>query len=582
MGNVEAFAQTTFKANIDNTTVAIGDRLLIHYSLVLNEGGDVKPISLPNFTGFQMVGRKPARNISVINGDIQNEFMETIYLVAQREGDFTIPGAKVVVNGRQMTSNSITVTVIEGKQRSSSTARVQGEEVFLDLQLSEEVVFPNQPLYAVVKLYAKSYDALRRRSDLEVPRLSNFQVYRLDERSSARNYQQEVINGEVFLSEEVAKFQLFPQQSGVLEIQPFQLRVAIPLSFFDEKLVSLRTKSKWVDVKALPAKMPSGYQGAIGNFALKTNTTSTQLQVGESLEITYVISGNGNFSEINALKIPAQSGLELYPVKTVNQFQQSSQSQAGSKTFKYLIVPQKEGNYQIQPVHFHFLNPENSNYNTLSTDLISFRVVSPDSNPAPSQDIAYTDTILSDNTGSTIQKYIPKQIERIFESGSSSNTGTDLRNTESGSDGISPWWWSLAAIPLALLLYFLARKKGDQTEQAVRTPTVMRNKENLDQKLQNLRTNVRQNDLEGFLQASSELLNEIVVYVNNQRSIYTVEQSRKLLIANISESYASRWEQEINKTQLMRYSSATNPVDLESSYNQHQELIKELLTKKLK
>lgn len=577
LGTVGVNAQISFKAQTNSTTLAVGERFQIHYALVLNEGGDVRPISLPNFTGFQMVGRRPARNISVINGDIQNEFLETIFLVAQREGDYTIPGAKVYVNGQQYTTNTITLTVQERKNKTTSQAQA-GEEVFMDIQLSEEVVYPNQPLYAVVKLYAKSYDALRRRSDLDVPRLNNFQVYRLDDKTSQRQYKEEIIQGVRYLSEEVAKFQLFPQQSGVLEIQPFQMRVAIPLSFFDEKLVSLSTKSKWVDVKALPAKMPKDYQGAIGNFQISATPSANQVAVGESVEVKIVVQGNGNFSEISAPKIPAQSGLEFYPVKTINQYSQSAQSQSGSKTFKYLIVPQKPGDYTLQAVTLHYLDPANSTYASSSTAPITFTVQNSDIPQDTSQNITFSDTIPTDNTAATgIQKYIPRQIERVFDNTSITSTPSSIGSSQRTFN----WMWLLLLLPAALLLYAILRRKS-KNSRAQTTATPQRNSQTLEHKLQTLQTDVRQNDLSAFLRNSSDLLNEIIIYVNAEPHIYTVEQGRKILTHSISESYAAKWEQEINKSQLMRYSSTSTPVDLQTSYQHHQDLIKELLAKKLK
>jgi len=109
----KAFSQQPkFTASVNKSTVGTGEVFEVTFS-VNGNGGNFTP---PDFRGFRVVGGpNESQSMEIINGSASASISIGYDLMAVREGDFTIGAATIDVNGHNLTTSPIKITVVKGK-----------------------------------------------------------------------------------------------------------------------------------------------------------------------------------------------------------------------------------------------------------------------------------------------------------------------------------------------------------------------------------------------------------------------------------------------------------------------------------
>lgn len=566
-------AQVSFKAVPDKTTAKVGERIQLSYIISTGQNVEIEQVVFPGFSGFQMLGRSSRESFSMTNGRTTRQIMETVVLVPQRQGRLTVSPASIEVNGNRIQSNSVTFQITKADPKRN----IQGNQlVFMDVELSKTKVYPNENLTAEVTLYAKSLDALRRRSEIEVPGMSDFQVTQLS-KNQERDFEQVYINNQYYISEKIAVYQLTPRKEGELEIPSFSLRVAVPLDFFEEKIIPVSSAAKSVTVEEFPSNAPLDFNGAVGNFRFETNLDNNNVNVNESVKYDIELIGEGNLSGITLPKINFPDELESYPSKTRNAFQSSLNGEKGKIVNSYVLVPQYGGNFTIPSVTFTFFNPKTERYQTITTQENSVSVSGDTKEMAATENNAEKDTASGNRISETLDLIpdLPKEISGIFRK---NENKTDVADTnESGT----PWWYFLGIIPLIAAGYMLFARKKKKNEVREKDPNhvqqVFDYKPMIRNDLSELRRSAVNNDRPEFLNKSQKLLNNIIIFYAQEQKQFDVIQARKILADKKSDGFAHRWEQRYNEIQMMSYGVVKDDSELMEQYSSMESLIKELL-----
>ena len=132
---------------------------------------------------------------------------------------------------------------------------------------------------------------------------------------------------------------------------------------------------------------PKDFTGAIGNFGAILNDPATRtIEVGEPITISLSITGKGNFDRISAPQLTGEKIWKIYDPKS--DFTPTDQfGYEGTKTFEYILIPQKEGQLNIPPVAFNFFNPEKKMFETIEIPSIPVTVT-----PSPQGSSTFTQT----------------------------------------------------------------------------------------------------------------------------------------------------------------------------------------------
>ena len=200
--------------------------------------------------------------------------------------------------------------------------------------------------------------------------------------------QRENVNGTIYNAGVIRKLILFPQHTGNITIDPFELECIIRQrrssgnrGFFDDFFdnhqdirVPRKSKPLTIRVKDFPSNKPSSFDGAVGKFKLSATIDKDSVQANDAVTLKVKVSGNGNLKLINPPEFDFPADFEVYDPKTNQNLKNTAKGTSGSTTFEYLIIPRHAGNYEIPPVDFSYFDPKAKIYRTRSTPKFDIKV----------------------------------------------------------------------------------------------------------------------------------------------------------------------------------------------------------------
>lgn len=386
--------------------VSLGEQFRLGFT-VNQQGTDLQLPDLSNFDVLMGPSTSQSFSSQIINGKATQSysFSYTFILRAKKEGKFTIRPASIKVGGKTYESNSMEIQVVKGQpqqQQSSSgggggqaasqqgnsdtpTGTISKENLFVRVAVDKTNVSKGEQIMATVKIYVSPNVALNGFDDVKLPSYEGFWTKEIEIPTQV-NFSREVYNGRIYQVGTLKKTILFPQQTGNIRIDPFEIsclirqRVRQQQSFFDDFFDNYRmVKAKVVSdplvisVKDLP-NQPAGFNGAVGNFSVASSIDKTELKSNEAVTLKLTVSGSGNLSLINPPKLELPQDFEAYDPKTTDKSIASDNGLSGSITFEYLFIPRYAGNFTIPSIPFVFFNPSTRQFETRSTESYNIRV----------------------------------------------------------------------------------------------------------------------------------------------------------------------------------------------------------------
>jgi hypothetical protein len=126
---------------------------------------------------------------------------------------------------------------------------------------------------------------------------------------------------------------------------------------------NLASPAMWINVLPLPYGKPEGFSGAVGSFSISQEVSSTKINLGETLDLTFKISGRGNFSQFTAPALGKTFGLQISDPTTQDKL---SSPIEGTRFVFYTILPQTQGEFRIAGLQFSWFDPQTAAYRTFS------------------------------------------------------------------------------------------------------------------------------------------------------------------------------------------------------------------------
>jgi hypothetical protein len=380
--------------------VAMGEQFRLSFTLNEN-GSDLQLPDLSNFDVLMGPSTSQSSSIQIINGRTtqSTSFSYMFVLRAKKEGKFTIRPASIKVGGKTYESNSLEIQVVKGQPQQQQSASQQSgaanddtpvgniskDNLFVRLSLDKTNVSKGEQLRATIKLYISPNIPLNGFDDVKLPSYEGFWTKEIDVPQQI-NFTREVYNGKIYQVGVLKKTILFPQQTGNIKIDPFEItclvrqRVRAQQGFFDDFFDSYRVvKAKvvsdpvTVSVKDLP-NQPANYSGAVGSFNLNADLDKTDVKSNDAVTLKLTVTGSGNLGLINPPKIELPQDFEAYEPKTTEHSVASDNGLNGSVTFEYLFIPRFAGNFTIPPVEFVYFNPSTRQYETKTTKAFTLNV----------------------------------------------------------------------------------------------------------------------------------------------------------------------------------------------------------------
>ena len=469
----------TFTANAPEVVVS-GDQFRLSYTVNTKK---VRDFRAPNIKDFEVL-MGPSRSVQYqnINGVETNTITFTYILMAGKEGTFNVPGATIVADGNNYTSNSVTVKVLPpdqsagtGNSNSSNNqagTKITNNDLFITATASKTTVYEQEAILLTYKIYTQvNLTGLHG----DMPDLKGFHTQEVD-LPSQKQWTLEHYNGRNYNTTVYSKYVLFPQQSGKLEIPSITFEGTIsqmvasadPLdAFFNGgSYVNVKknivTPKLSINVKELPAGKPANFSGGVGEFTISSSISTQELKTNDAVTLKLVISGTGNMKLINTPEVGFPQDFEIYDPKVDNKFNLTRSGLSGNKVIEYLAIPRHAGTYTIPPVEFSYFDLKSQTYKTLKTDAYTLNVAKGEGN---------SDQVVANFTNKEDLKVLGKDIRYI-------KTGEVVLSKKDDYlfGSFAYWLWYL--VPMVLFIVFLVvyRKQAMENANVAKVRTKKANK----------------------------------------------------------------------------------------------------------
>jgi len=592
----------TFFAGADNTrftmsgpgVISVGEQFRLSFTLN-EEGSNLQLPDLSNFDVLMGPSTSQSTSIQMINGrTTQSVSYSYIYILrAKKEGTFTIRPASIKVDGKTYESNELTIQVVKGQtgqqQQGSSSAgtpqQQQGtteavatdlskDDLFVRIDLDKHHVYKGEQIMATIKIYVAPNVPISNFDDVKLPSYEGFWTQDIDIPNQI-SFSREVYNNKIYQVGVLKKTILFPQQTGTIKIDPFEITCLVrqqikrQRSFFDDFFDNYRTVSAkvisdpvTVTVRDLPPH-PDGFYGGVGDLKFSASLDKNQAKTNEAVTLKLNITGNGNLRLIEAPKIDFPKDFEVYDPKTTDNLNATNGGLSGTKTFEYLIIPRYAGDYTIPPVKFSSFNPSTGKYSTQSSPEFSLHIEQGSDEQSTTVTSAYSKEDV---------RFIGKDIRYIKQN------QYKLKSKAASFYGSTVFWLLYAGSLLVFLIVaFVYRKrlKENANIQLVRT---RRANKVARKRLKEAAAYLKQNKAEEFYEAVlkafwgylSDKLNIPVADLNRDKATRTLEERQ------VSREVINEFIQVVDTCEFARYAPSAVEGTLDDIYRKSAELMGKL------
>lgn len=549
-----------------------------------------RDLRAPEFTDFDVLAgpyTSTSSSTSFVNGHRTSSFTQTYTytLMAQRAGTFTIGPATVKVDGENIQSNGVRITVLpedeqqaaqSNSSQSGQTAKrsnssqngqtgeagqVSSENIFVRTIASKTRVHEQEALLITYKLYFANVDVAQLTNNTKLPEFTGFLKQDLEqgeiqtelEHYNGRNYQTAVLYRTV----------LYPQHSGDIKIDPARFEAVLRVqtqqrvrSIFDDFFGSYTNVTKMltapgviVHVASLPSGKPAGFSGGVGRFNLTPSISQTELQANEAVTIKLDITGAGNMKLIKTPAIDWPEGFEPYDPKVTNDFRTTTSGVSGTKSIEYLAIPRSAGEYTIPAVQFSYFDIDQKAYKTLSTPEYTIRVKrgagehadNSNSNPV----VSYTQKEDIKQLGTDIRYIDTKPLKE--------NKAYRVQNTK------YIWLWYVIPLIVTFILLLILRKQIKEAADITRVRYKRANKV-AQKRLKAAAAALKANDQNTFYAA---IESAAWTYLSDRLSIPTADLNKDNIASilrqkGVSETLIAEAKNVLSTAEFARYAPSTD------------------------
>jgi hypothetical protein len=371
----------------------------VPFRIEFTADAEVEEFTPPAFSGVNIIaGPTPSfgQRIHFENGQtayqVTNSF--TYMLQIDQPGMVTIPEAAVRVRGQQHRSRPIVIKAVSGEtaaaqQESQQTDALAADDIFAKIIPNRTTVYKGEPIRVSLKIFSHSRFNNTEIQNIKCPAFNGFWSQEIP--TSNRRWIREVYNNKLYETLLIREFQLFPQQSGTLSIDPMTASAVVQIvtearqqSEFDHFFSGgptirnipkeLNSGSLRITVKDLPAGAPPGFREAVGQFSLQGGPGEIDIAANSAARYDLKISGTGNLPLIQAPTVEMPASFEQYTVQTTEDYNVGGDPFSGGKTFSIPFIARAEGEYTIPAVEFTYFDPQAENYKTLRTPDYTLRI----------------------------------------------------------------------------------------------------------------------------------------------------------------------------------------------------------------
>ncbi|MEP0713269.1 BatD family protein [Algoriphagus sp.] len=355
----------------------------------------------PEIPSFQKQGISQSSSMNLINGQMSSSNSIIQYYKPSRKGDFTLPAFELTINGQAYSSPGKKITV--GEAASTNAGRGAATDPFADffgrsaieepeyvemeddaffsVSVDKEEVYQGEGINVSLAFYMSeanqapfNFHEPGRQLDDILKKIKPTNAWEENFNISNIDPEQVTINGKRWTKYKVYEATFFPFSEGEIEIPriPWEMikyKIAKNPTFFganrQEDFKTFYSNPKTIKVKPLPPH-PLKNEVSVGQFQVRENITSIEVETGQGFDYNFGISGVGNINAISAPKRLPVANLNTYDPNVRQQINRGYGRVSGIKEFNYYITINEAGEVDLgKNFEWVYFDPERAVYDTL-------------------------------------------------------------------------------------------------------------------------------------------------------------------------------------------------------------------------
>jgi hypothetical protein len=369
-------------ATVDKNNLTLEDSLQL--SIVIKGTKNTPPPQLPSLPDFRVTSAGTSSSTQYINTQRSVSVTYKYRLTPMNTGAIVIGPAKVQINGKNYSTQSITVEV----QKTSRNTTTTNKAAFVEASLSNKKAYLGEQLVYTFRLFHR---VEAKNLNLQLPFDKSW--FSKEELGEPKTYIK-VVNGLQYHVQELS-IALFPLKKGLVEVpsaiieldlyqraqgrsgrDPFNQIFRDP--FFGRGVQTehkvLRSQPLSVVVLPLPDRAPKGFKNLIGQFKIAAELGKIDLEVGDTTTLTVTVSGMGNVRDISFDEPNLKNQFKIYPDKP--EFKQTVHDNQirGEKVFKFALVPLEAGSRTLPAFSLPYFDSESEQYRITKTQPIFLNI----------------------------------------------------------------------------------------------------------------------------------------------------------------------------------------------------------------
>lgn len=378
---------------VDRTQIPVGQEIVLTLRASSPSDAPIR-VSVPPLTGFEVLSRSERTEVAFGNNSARISTLE-LHLRALTSGTARLGPFSAEQSGTTVRAGPVTVMVSAGQPG----ARTLSPRVLSLLQRAPPPRTPGEPALTVVASATELYVGeqvdvvtaawfprdlrarLRRPPTLTPPSLSGVWSYpQPTPPGIAASRRVGDTWYDLFVSHQI----VFPLVPGGIPITSANLQYSVPVAlqfFSQEERFTLQSNADTLTVLALPdAGRPADFQGAVGRRLSLNRSAASAARAGEAIPIAVAISGQGNVALWPEPSMAWPGSTPHYQDRTDDRIANSAGLLGGTKTFRYLALPDSAGPLRLPPLSYSYFDLESRSYRTLTAGGSVVQVAPPAAN----------------------------------------------------------------------------------------------------------------------------------------------------------------------------------------------------------
>ena len=379
-GSVAHSQDITVSVDVTPKIISLNETATLRVTVSANQQlGNIAPPKLKALPEFNVSYGGSSSQYNLTSNQISVSVTWTYVLRPKKVGQFTVSPIQISHANKTYTADPISIKVLLKSAKpsqskstqdtftdafSSSTHKVEASVDNPRPYVNEQIIYTFRYLYTarIPSFNSPKYTP---------PSLRQFWTTEL----GRKQVQRQVIDGIPYRIEEI-RVGLFPITAGKVTIEPAKLSLPLSERGRPQSSNGLITNPVEINVRPLPKEgKPINFTGTVGQYRIHAQTDRQTIEAGDGFTLRVQISGTGNIKTMHTPTVPTLPNMAIYDPQITDAIGVVDSKVRGSRTYEYVIIPSKEGNWTIPAIDYPYFDPQAESYQVARTVPITIDVL---------------------------------------------------------------------------------------------------------------------------------------------------------------------------------------------------------------